>query len=139
MGRSLLPWRTQGCRAKPASGGSPSSEVRIISSDNSYDNSKTNVSAGERGSERQVADEDADEDEDGNDNLGDRYETDSEDERRRREEELDTNTSYVASTVRERDQPVSDWEDFEHHDRFIRWDTNDEDEEEVAAEGEENE
>lgn len=72
-------------------------------------------------------------DEDGNDDLGERYETDSEDERRRYKEEHD------AYDVRERGLAMSDLDQFDHHDRFIRWDIDDEDVEEVAAEGEENE
>lgn len=128
--RSLRPWRKHGCRANSASGGLLRSGVRIIPGLQQMAITKLMFSAGQREveRERQRADEG------GNDDRGERYETDSEDERRRYKQAYDT------SDVKGRGLTTSDLEYSDHHDRFIRWDSDDDEgEEELGAEGEANE
>lgn len=72
-------------------------------------------------------------DEGGNDDRGEGYETASQDERRRYKE------ANNASDVKERGPTTSDLEDSDYHDWFIRWDSDDEGEEELAVGGEANE
>lgn len=127
--RSLLPWRKHGRRVNSASGGLLSSGVRIIPGLQQVAITKLIFSSGHREIEleRQRADEG------GQVDRGGRYGTASEDERRRYKE------AYDASDVEERGLTTSDLEHSDYHDWFIRWDSDDEGEEELAAEGEANE
>lgn len=129
MERSLLPWRKHGRRVNSASGGLLSSGVRLIPGLQQVAITKLMFPAGHREIEleRRRADEG------GNDDRGERYETASQDERRRYKE------AYNASDVKERGPTTSDLEDSDYHDWFIRWDSDDEGEEELAVEGEANE